>query len=211
LSAAATAARRGRELASALLVAVLLAGYVRTFLVQPFAIQSDSMAPGVLVGDQLLVNRFVYGPCRWAWECRLLPLRSPRSGDVAFFRAPREPRRFYVKRVLGLPGATVTLRRGALSVDGRLVPESGYLHGTSPRADAGPLAAAPDFGPSRVPAASFLVLGDHRERSLDTRRWGFVPRRFVLGRALAIYWSWRPAAEEGGARVRWARLSRPVR
>ena len=101
---------RGRQVAEALVAAMLLAAYARTFLVQPFRIPSSSMAPALVAGDQLLVNRFVYGPTRWAWERRVLPARPPRRGDVAVFRYPRDPRIPYVKRVLALPGETVTLR-----------------------------------------------------------------------------------------------------
>jgi len=207
-----------RELAAALLVAVLLAVYARTFLVQPYRIPSASMAPNLLIGDHLLINRFVYGPSRWAWERRWLPLRAPRAGDVAVFRYPRDPRRPFVKRVLGVPGALVELRRRALLIDGVPVDEAGYVHHADPHAYPPSVLLDPfyrrrdNFGPQTVPAGSFFVLGDNREDSADSRQWGWVPRNYLLGRALAVYWSWRPAtAPERGAEIRWRRLLRLVR
>jgi signal peptidase I len=209
---------RWRQVAEALLAAILLAAYARTFLLQPFRIPSSSMAPALVAGDQLLVNRFVYGPTRWAWERRWLPARLPRRGDVAVFRYPRDPRIPYVKRVLALPGETVALRRRELFVDDHPQDERGYAHH-------GDAAVYPDsvlvdpfygrrdnYGPVVVPAASYFVLGDNRELSADSRFWGFVPRSHLLGRALAVYWSWRPAEPDGSsAGPRWRRLVRLAR
>ena len=209
---------RWRQVAEALLVAILLAAYARTFLLQPFRIPSSSMAPTLVAGDQLLVNRFVYGPTRWAWERRWLPARPPRRGDVAVFRYPRDPRIPYVKRVLALPGETVALRRRELFVGDRPLDERGYAHH-------GDTAVYPDsvlvdpfygrrdnYGPVVVPAAGYFVLGDNRELSADSRFWGFVPRSHLLGRAFAVYWSWRPAGPEGSsAAPRWRRLVRLAR
>jgi signal peptidase I len=208
---------RGRELVEALIVAALLAAYARTFLVRPFRIPSSSMAPSLLAGDQLLVNRFVYGPARWAWERRLLPLRPPRRGDVAVFRYPREPRIPYVKRVLGVPGEIVLLRRRELLVDGRPLVERGYAHHSDAAAYPESVLVDPfygrrdNFGPVVVPPASWFVLGDNRELSADSRFWGFVPRSHLLGRAVAVYWSWRPAAGGRAGGLRWRRVLRLVR
>lgn len=197
--------RRSVEIVEALLVAVLLAAYARTFLVQPFRIPSSSMAPALVAGDQLLVNRFVFGPTLWSWESRLLPVRPPRRGDVVVFRYPRDPRIPYVKRLLGVPGESVKLRRRALFIDGAALDERGYAHHTAPAAYADAVPVDPfygrrdDFGPATVPAASYFVLGDNRELSADSRFWGFVPRSLLLGRAFAVYWSWQPAG--GGSRA----------
>src|SRR6188508_2059479 len=170
-----------------MLAAVLLAAYARTFLVQPFRIPSSSMAPAIVAGDQVLVNRFVYGPTLWEWERRLLPVRLPRRGDVVVFRYPRDPRIPYVKRVLGVPGESVRLRRRELFVDGRPLDERGYalhLDAAEPRAAlVDPFyGRRDDLGPLTVPAASYFVLGDNRERSADSRFWGFVPDSRLLGR-----------------------------
>ena len=211
------AATRAREVVEALVVAGLLAAYARTFLVQPFRIPSSSMAPALLAGDQLLVNRFVYGPTRWAWERRLLPARAPRRGDVAVFRYPRDPRIPYVKRVLALPGETVALRRRELFVDGRPVDERGYAHHGDAASYPQSVLVDPfygrrdNFGPLPVPTAAYFVLGDNRELSADSRFWGFVPHSHLLGRAFAVYWSWRPADRDDDAGPRWRRLVRLAR
>lgn len=207
-----------RELAAALLVAVLLALYARTFLLQPYRIPSASMAPSLLVGDQLLINRFVYGPSRWEWERRWLPLHAPRSGDVAVFRYPRNPRQPFVKRVVGVPGARVELRRRALLIDGAPIDEAGYVRHDDPQSYPRSVLLDPfyrrrdNFGPQVVPASSFFVLGDNREDSADSRHWGWVPREYLLGRAFIVYWSWRPATTpEASPRIRWHRILRLVR
>jgi len=209
--------RRCVEIVEALLVAVLLAAYARTFLVRPFRIPSSSMAPALVAGDQLLVNRFVFGPTRFAWEARLLPVRPPRRGDVVVFRYPRDPRIPYVKRVLGVPGESVELRRRGLFVDGAALDERGYAHHAEAAVYPDSVPVDPfygrrdDFGPVTVPAASYFVLGDNRELSADSRFWGFVPRSLVLGRAFAVYWSWRPAEGSASAGPRWRRLVRLAR
>jgi len=209
--------RRAVEIVEALLVAMLLAAYARTFLAQPFRIPSSSMAPALVAGDQLLVNRFVFGPTRWSWESRLLPVRPPRRGDVVVFRYPRDPRIPYVKRVAGVPGESVELRRRALFVDGAALDERGYAHHTAAAAYPGSVPVDPfygrrdDFGPVAVPAASYFVLGDNRELSADSRFWGCVPRSHLLGRAFLVYWSWRRADGAARAGPRWRRLVRLAR
>jgi signal peptidase I len=210
-------ARRPRELGEALLAAVLLALFVRTFVVQPFRIPSASMAPALLAGDQLLVNRFVYGPARWSWELRWLPLREPRRGDVAVFRYPRDPRVPYVKRVLGLPGESVALRQLELAIDDRVLDERGYAHHADRARYPRSVLLDPfyrrrdNFGPAVVPEASYFVLGDNRDLSADSRYWGFVPRDYMLGRALVVYWSWREPGRWGLRAPRWERTLRLAR
>lgn len=196
-------------------MAVLLAGYARTFLAQPFRIPSASMAPALVASDHVLVNRFVFGPSRYGWERRVLPLREPARGDVAVFRYPRDPRKPFVKRVLGIAGERVELRAGALSVGGKPVDERAYalrtdLSGYPASSRRDPFYMRRDsFGPDTVPAASLFVLGDNRELSADSRYWGYVPRRFVLGRAFAVYWSWQRAPAP--ALPRWERIGRVPR
>jgi signal peptidase I len=209
------AAERLRELVAAVLCAALLAAYVRTFVAQPFRIPSESMTPALLSGDQLLVNRFVYGPARFAWERRWLPLRDPARGDVAVFRYPRDPHIPYVKRIVALPGEVVRLRGRELRVDDAPVDESGYVQhadATSypPSTLLDPFYRHRDnFGPERVPAASYFVLGDNRDLSADSRFWGYVPRHYFVGCAFAVYWSWAaPTSDEHVGAPRWHRIAR---
>ena len=192
-----------RELLVAALVAALLAIFARTFLVQAFRVPSDSMAPGLLAGDHILVNKFIYGGHRApAGLGKLLPERSVRRGDVVVVRSPREPRQHLVKRCLGLPGESLSFAGERLSIDGRRLDETGYLH----RA-AGP-AAGGSFGPATVPEDALFLLGDHRRRSQDSRSFGPVPAGSLTGRAVLIYWSTRPidsVAESGGL---WDKIAR---
>jgi signal peptidase I len=211
----ATTADRLREVVAAVLCATLLAAYVRTFIAQPFRIPSGSMAPALLSGDQLLVNRFVYGPARFAWERRWLPLREPRRDDVAVFRYPRNPHIPYVKRILALPGEVVRLRGRELRVDDAALDESRYVQhadATSypPSTLLDPFYRHRDnFGPEQVPAASYFVLGDNRDLSADSRFWGYVPRHYIVGCGFAVYWSWAaPASGERVGTLRWRRIAR---
>lgn len=200
------------ELLRALLVALLLAGFTRCFLVQAFRIPTASMAGTLRVGDLVLVNKFVLSPARFAWEHRWLPLREPQRGDVVVFRRPGEGGRDYVKRVVGLPGERVGLRRKRLVVDGRPLAEGGYAwHGDSriyPHSTQ--LAAAfsrrDNLPETRLAAATYFVLGDNRDLSEDSRHRGPVRREQLRGLAWLVYWSRSPpAGVEARAWPRWVR------
>jgi signal peptidase I len=187
-----------RDLAEVLLVAVLLATWARTFVAQAYRIPTASMEPALVVGDHVLVNRFVFAPRRWQWEQRWLPQRDPRDGDVAVFRYPRDPRRPYVKRVLATPGERVEVIRRQLRRGDRPIDEVAYVRHTDPNSYPSSLLVdlfyrrRDNFGPATVPEDAFFVLGDNRESSTDSRFWGFVPRHYLLGRVVAVYWSAGP-------------------
>ncbi len=201
----------GRDLLAALLTAILLAVFARAFVVQGVRIPSASMAPGLVPGDHLLVNKLIFDPVAYSPAARLLPVRPLRRGDVVVFKFPAEPRRDFVKRCVGLPGDTVEVRDRRLLVNGRAVDESAYL---------ATAAAAPtrprDFGPVTVPARQYFCLGDNRDDSDDSRFWGTVPASYVKGRAVVVYWSVATGERESGvarfsAATRWERVGRLVR
>lgn len=183
-----------RALPVALLTATILALFARTFVVQAYRIPTVSMAPGLEPGDHILVNKFIYGVARTggnhpAW----LPARDARRGDVVVFASPREPRRDLVKRCLGLPGESVEMSAGELWIGGDRIDERGYLHPSrSPKSK-----TAETFGPVTVPGRHYFCLGDHRTRSRDSRSWGPVPARNLLGRAVMIYLSVDDRVAEG--------------
>ncbi len=169
-----------RELLETILILSLFILFVRTFVFQQSDIPSASMEPTLLIGDHVLVNRFLYAPTSFAWERRILPIRDIRRGDVVVFKHPPGPEQDYIKRVVALPGQTVALQRGLLLVDGLPVNEP-YL---TERERSGP-----SFGPVRVPADSYFMLGDHRSRSSDSRVWGAARRGLIKGRAFTVLFS----------------------
>ncbi len=185
------------EYAEAVLVAVLLALFFKTFVFEAFRIPSASMEDNLLVGDHILVNRFVYGPHRGPWA-RFLPHRDLSRGDVVVFRYPPDPSRDFVKRAVALPGDTVSIESKRLFVNGVLQVEPYVIH-RDPRVLTGagvPPSLAPRdvFGPFAVPPGSFFALGDNRDDSQDSRFWGPVPEGLVVGRAVLVYWSYDEAA-----------------
>ncbi|MDQ3070933.1 MAG: signal peptidase I [Acidobacteriota bacterium] len=206
----------GREYFESILIAVLLALFARTFVVQAFKIPTGSMEPNLLVGDHLLVNKFVFGPSTSALERAILPMRDLRRGDIAVFKYPEDPARDFIKRVVGLPGDTIEVRNKKVHVNGTPLEEP-YAHFIYPPAAAGQARSwdlRETYGPVTVPADQLFMMGDNRDNSQDSRFWGFLPRDFVKGRALVIYWSFDEEAGATGnifSRTRWDRLLNQIR
>lgn len=183
-----------REYLEALLIAVIFATFARTFVFQAFKIPSGSMEENLLIGDHILVNKFIYGPRPSALERALLPFRDVRRGDVVVFRWPVDPSRDFIKRAVGLPGDVVKLVDKHLYVNGKLVADESYTYHsdpvTYPRGPAQSSGHSRDnFGPVRVPPDSYFCLGDNRDNSHDSRFWGVVPASHLKGRAFVVYWS----------------------
>jgi len=207
---------RGRDYLEAVLVSVILALFVRTFLLQAYVVPTASMEDNILVGDHLIVNKFLYaggsGPLS-----RLLPQRRLRTGDVFVFKFPDDPRRDFVKRAIGLPGDLVEIRDKVVYVNQAPLAEPGVTHSDQAVYASG---RRDQFGPIRVPDGQVFALGDNRDRSNDSRFWGTVPLANVKGRALFVYWSAPPElpGRSLGRRIadfwsqtRWDRTLRPVR
>jgi len=211
-----------REYLEALLIAVIFATFARAFVVQAFKIPSSSMEQSLLVGDHILVNKFIYAPSGSWLEGLLLPKRPVRRGDVVVFKFPQDPERDFIKRCVGLPGDTVEIRNKQLFINGEAVDESGYTYFADDRVYRGRLVEEPyrhrdNYGPYTVPEQGYFCLGDNRDASDDSRFWGPVPALYVKGRAVLIYWSLgrdearRPNREPGprSGVPAWAR--RPIR
>jgi signal peptidase I len=237
MSTAATAPKSvAREYLEALLIAVIFATFARTFVFQAFKIPSGSMEENLLIGDHILVNKFIYGPTVSRLDKALLPFRDVRRGDVVVFRWPVDPSRDFIKRAVGLPGDVVRLVDKRLYVNGKRVADEGYTYHTDPVTYPGGAAQSPghsrdNFGPVRVPPGSYFCLGDNRDNSHDSRFWGIVPANHLKGRALVIYWSFEEEPFEVGdgpgptgrlrqlahvalnffSRTRWERTFRIVR
>ena len=201
-----------REYFESIVIAVILALFIRTFVVQAFKIPTGSMEENLLIGDHLLVNKFVFGPTATRVERGLLPVGTIRRGDVIVFKYPEEPERDFIKRVIGLPGETVELREKKVYVAGKMLDEP-YVHFLQPPGQNSEFHEVTSFdvreryGPVTVPPNHYFVMGDNRDNSQDSRYWGFLPRDYVKGKALVIYWSYEAEredyAEDGaGATVR---------
>lgn len=208
-----------REYLEALLIAVIFATFARAYLVQAFKIPSESMKENLLVGDHILVNKFVYGPAG-PLERALLPQRAIQRGDVVVFKFPEDPARDFIKRCIGLPGDTIEISDKVLFVNGDEVHDRSYAYHlderTVPRSDlvASSYRGRDNFGPFTVPPGHYFCLGDNRDFSNDSRFWGPVPASHVRGRALLIYWSLDtgPAGESGsGLGQVWRSLLRVPR
>ena len=201
-----------REYSESIIIAVILALFIRTWVVQAFKIPTGSMEQNLLIGDHLLVNKFAHGPTLSEMERTLLPVKPVHRGDIVVFKYPEEPERDFIKRVIGLPGETLEIRRKRVFIDGAPIGEP-YVAallppGIGPQASIS-FSARDDYGPVTIPPAQYFVMGDNRDNSQDSRYWGFLPRSHLKGKALMIYWSYetqREANRGGGVGATLRRL-----
>lgn len=177
-----------REYTESIIIAVLLALVIRTFVVQAFKIPSGSMEDTLLIGDHLLVNKFIYGTQLPFTDKQILTLRDPKRGDVVVFEYPEDPRKDFIKRVIGLPGDVVEGKDKKVYINGKLYENAHEVHKEMENI---PKEQNPrdTFGPIVVPENSYFVMGDNRDRSYDSRFWKFVRRDQLKGLAFIKYWS----------------------
>jgi signal peptidase I len=195
-----------RETFESICVAVILAFFVRTFVVQAFKIPSGSMENNLLIGDHLLVNKFVVAPARYEIERKSLPIDEIHRRDIIVFKHPQNPERDLIKRTIGLPGETIELRNKRVYIDGAALDEP-YVHFLFP-ADTSDIPendVRRNYGPVTVPPGHYFMMGDNRDNSEDSRYWSFLPRDHVKGKALFIYMSLGGGPGSLGG-VRWARI-----
>jgi signal peptidase I len=190
-----------REYAEALAVAFILALFIRTFIVQAFKIPSGSMLPTLQIGDHILVNKFRYGIRIPLVSKRVLKFADPRRGDIIVFIYPVDTQKDFIKRVIGEPGDVIEIKHKQLYVNDQKI-EDAWAHFVEGPGDQSRLTPRDNYGPVTVPPDKVFVMGDNRDRSYDSRFWGFVPLDDVKGKAFLIYWSW-----DGEDRwVRWERI-----
>jgi len=182
-----------REYLEAIIIAILLALVIRTLIVQAFTIPSGSMMDTLLVGDYILVNKFLFGPEVPFTDYRLPSLRLPHRGDIIVFKYPQDEKRDFIKRIIGTPGDTVQVRGQQVLVNGNALEEPYTRRNPNPLGHT----SSPSFcgyayacEPLVVPPESYFVMGDNRDNSQDSRYWGFVKRDKIKGKAFLIYWSW---------------------
>ena len=195
-----------REYAEAIIVAAILALFIRTFIVQAFKIPSGSMKNTILVGDHILVNKFIYGTRIPFTNIRILPVRKPERGDIIVFEYPEKESVDFIKRLIGMPGDVVQVIDKVVYINGKPLTEPYTIHKDSeilPRA----LEPRDNFGPVKVPPHDYFMMGDNRDRSRDSRFWGFVNKNEILGKAMIIYWSW----DADNDSVRWGRIGHMVK
>jgi signal peptidase I len=203
-----------REYAESLIIAVILALFVRTWVFQAFKIPSGSMEPNLLIGDHLIVNKMEFAPKATGLERVLMPGRAIHRGDIIVFKAPADPERDLIKRVIGLPGDRLELHRKRISINGTPLDEH-YVQFMQPPSTEGPPRTqdlTEEYGPVTVPDHQYFMMGDNRDNSQDSRYWGFMPESYIKGRALFIYFSYDPDSSVGGllAAPRWSRIFRSV-
>jgi signal peptidase I len=220
-----------KEWVEPFLIAAVVALFIRQFAVEAFKIPSGSMIPTLTIGDHLLVNKFVYGPRIPFTDIRIYTGQEPKRGEIIVFRFPRDESKNFIKRVVGLPGDKIELKKGKLFINDELVTVTalGAYDGDDQRSGP-PYYDKPmlfdeqlgtvkhhilylhdqtetNYGPVLVPKDSVFVMGDNRDNSQDSRVWGFVKQNKILGRALIIYWSWDG---DHGRWVRWERLGKLI-
>jgi signal peptidase I len=189
------------EYAEAIVIAILVAFFIRTFVVQAFKIPSGSMKPTLLIGDHLLVNKFIYGVKIPFVRKMLISVSEPKRGDVVVFIYPEDRSKDFIKRVIGVGGDTIEIRNKKIFLNG-LPYHDVYGVYADDFVIPGAIQPRDNYGPFKIPRGALFTMGDNRDQSYDSRFWGVVDMKDVLGKAMIIYWSWNSDA----GNVRWGRL-----
>ena len=194
-----------REYIEAIVIALLLALFIRTFVVQAFKIPSGSMKNTLLIGDHILVNKFIYGIKNPFNDNTWIPITDPKRHDIIVFEYPMNPEQDYIKRVIGVAGDTIEIKDKKVYVNG--VPqEENYTIYLDNRILPPNVQPRDNLGPFTVPPHSLFVMGDNRDNSYDSRFWKFVDLKAVKGKAFILYWSW----DKENFSVRWNRIGHLV-
>jgi signal peptidase I len=210
-----------REYAEALIIAIILALTIRVFVVQAFKIPSGSMIPTLLIGDHILVSKLAYGfqlpkdcefqvsfpPVTCFSSTILMNFDPPQRGDIIVFRYPEDENKDFIKRVIGLPGDTISIQNKKVMVNGQRLTDEAYTQRIDPGIIDGRINPRDNFGPITVPPDSYFVMGDNRDQSLDSRFWGFVRMDKIKGRAFLVYWSWNGQGSWTDW-IRWERIGK---
>ena len=195
-----------REYIEAFAIAIVLALIIRTFVVQAFKIPSGSMEPTLLVGDHILVNKFIYGEHIPFTDIKILDFRDPKRGEIIVFVYPKDESKDFIKRVIAVEEDTIEIKDKKLFINGRPYDDP-YGHFKDNAIIPGHVQPRDNFGPVTVPEDSLFVMGDNRDRSADSRFWGFVRLNQVKGKAFLIYWSWGGFMRD----IKWRRIGKLIR
>jgi len=197
-----------KEWIEPILIAFVLAMIIRQFIMAPFKIPSGSMEDTLLVGDQLMAIKFIYGFRMPFANKFIVRFRDPRPGEVIVFKYPRDPSKDFIKRCIAVGGQTVEIRDKVVYVDGKrqkLPEHAKFIDNEILPAHFGPRDNMP---PTLVPEGCMFVMGDNRDNSNDSRFWKFVPYENIIGKAVIIWWSWNHDVPlyDIFHKVRWSRL-----
>jgi signal peptidase I len=190
-----------QEYIEAIIIAILIAVFIRTFIIQAFKIPSRSMVPALLVGDHLLVNKFIYGVKIPFFRKTIIPVTQPERGDIVVFIYPNDRSKDFIKRVIGISGDKIEIKNKKIFLNGKEYTDSYGIYSDSITYP-GTMQPRDNYGPVTVPQESLFVMGDNRDESADSRYWGFVDLKDVEGKAFIIYWSWNSEDHN----LRWQRL-----
>jgi signal peptidase I len=190
-----------QEYAEAIIIAILIALFIRTFIVQAYKIPSGSMKPTLQIGDHILVSKFTYGVKIPFIRNTLIPVGEPKRGDIVVFIYPEDRSKDFIKRVIAVGGDTVEIKNKQIILNGKPYKDSFGVY-VDDFVIPGSMQPRDNMGPVKVPKDMLFVMGDNRDQSHDSRFWGFVELKDVMGKAFIIYWSWNK--EESW--VRWNRL-----
>jgi len=193
--------KKVKEYAEAIIIAILIALFIRTFVVQAFKIPSGSMKPTLQIGDHILVNKFIYGVKVPFVRSTLIPISEPKRGDIIVFIYPQDRTKDFIKRVVAIGGDRVEIRNKEIYVNDVLSEDTHGVY-VDPVVMPGAMQPRDNMGPVEVPKGTVFVMGDNRDQSYDSRFWGFVDLKDVMGEAFMIYWSWNGDERS----VRWDRI-----
>ncbi len=196
-----------REYAESIVIAILIALFIRAFIVQAFKIPSGSMEPTLLIGDHLLVNKFIYGIKLPLIDQKVLVYKEPQREDIIVFIFPKDKTKDFIKRVVGVAGDTIEIHQKKIYINGKLWQDE---HGVYRDSEVTSLVPRDNFGPVVVPPGHVMVMGDNRDRSYDSRFWGFVPIDQIKGKALILYWSWDKLSNDLLHKVRFKRIGQLI-
>ncbi len=192
-----------RENTEAIIIAIIIAMFIRTFIIQAFKIPSGSMLETLQIGDQILVNKFIYGvKIPFTHGKVLIPVKDPKKKDIVVFKYPEDPTKDFIKRVIATEGDTVQIINKKLYVNDKPVEDEPYAIHKDRRVIPGNFSPRDNHKKFIVPKHKLFVMGDNRDNSHDSRFWGFVDLSAVKGRAMIIYWSWNKEK----FRPRWNRI-----
>ncbi len=192
-----------RENVEAVIIAVIIAMFIRTFIIQAFKIPSGSMLETLQIGDHILVNKFIYGiKIPFTDGKVLVSIKDPKKGDIVVFKYPEDPSKDFIKRVIATGGDTLQIINKKLYVNDKLVRDKEYAIHKSSQIYSAMVSPRDNLRKIKVPENSLFVMGDNRDNSHDSRFWGFVDLKAVKGQAFIIYWSWNKSKFG----VRWGRI-----